>query len=566
MGPSVTERLNGVRLWPVVKGETEPLDCDEAAYAYMGQRMNHGAVLYRDLMENKPPGGYWLYRWAVTLGHADEWTIRWMPVPIVLLTICLLWVTAALVAGPLAACLASFCYVLLSTDPYLYGNGAQLELPMNLCATASLFALVMSLRHSGWVWPLVAGFLIGADTLIRQVGIVSLPIFVMAIWLNVVTVEATKVTATSARRRWIGVLALGAGALLAGSIAIGVIAAQGALPAMYENVVQGAAALVADTPAAQKSPPAWMRWLTGNSDPNTGALPWPFGKTNYLVWWGCGSWPLWIAGVLGVVAALWRGDIERRWIAFWTVGLCFQVILPRQYWAHYYLLPVPGISLLVAILLTDALQTWSLDSRHLGQARRVVLVGACGLAIAGTTYIQVRDYLLVPSEQLTVRYKGGAQWIRLRQIGRDLGRKSKALTNPQLFVWGWQSPLYFYSGLNSPSRHFFVNDLLKSQATRNHPLVSRWVREILTDLDRANPSLIFTGYPPFPALEERLKAHYQISKVVPDAPALWVLNEDARGFLLEGRKLRRPADEPQFGPPDPVAPEYSLPRPAAPVR
>ena len=28
----------------------------------------------------------------------------------------------------------------------------------------------------------------------------------------------------------------------------------------------------------------FIRWITGNADP-TGQLPWPFGTTDYLVWW-----------------------------------------------------------------------------------------------------------------------------------------------------------------------------------------------------------------------------------------------------------------------------------------
>src|SRR6185437_12311220 len=60
IGPTVRQRL-GVDLWPATVGEAEPLDCDEAVYAYAGRRMLQGDVLYRDLTEPKPPGGYWLY-------------------------------------------------------------------------------------------------------------------------------------------------------------------------------------------------------------------------------------------------------------------------------------------------------------------------------------------------------------------------------------------------------------------------------------------------------------------------------------------------------------------------
>ena len=55
----------GLSLWPRAVGASEPLDCDEAAYAYIGHRLLQGDVMYRDLTENKPPLGYWLYALAV---------------------------------------------------------------------------------------------------------------------------------------------------------------------------------------------------------------------------------------------------------------------------------------------------------------------------------------------------------------------------------------------------------------------------------------------------------------------------------------------------------------------
>ena len=54
-------------------GASEPLDCDEAAYAYIGHRLLKGDVMYRDLTENKPPLGYWLYALAVALGGSTSW-------------------------------------------------------------------------------------------------------------------------------------------------------------------------------------------------------------------------------------------------------------------------------------------------------------------------------------------------------------------------------------------------------------------------------------------------------------------------------------------------------------
>ena len=73
---ALARRDSGSRLWPAAVGASEPLDCDEAAYAYIGHRILRGDVMYRDLTENKPPLGYWLYTLAVALGGYSELAIR----------------------------------------------------------------------------------------------------------------------------------------------------------------------------------------------------------------------------------------------------------------------------------------------------------------------------------------------------------------------------------------------------------------------------------------------------------------------------------------------------------
>ena len=93
-------------------------------------------------------------------------------------------------------------------------------------------------------------------------------------------------------------------------------------------------------------------------------------------------------------------------------------------------------------------------------------------AIVGTLFIQLRDYLNVAPEALTMKYKGGGQWVALRAIGRDLARRATIWDHPHLYVWGWQSPLHFYGHMDSPTRHFFVDNLLHDQADRGHPLIA----------------------------------------------------------------------------------------------
>jgi 4-amino-4-deoxy-L-arabinose transferase-like glycosyltransferase len=555
------------RLWGVVGSESEPLDCDEAAYAYIGHRLVAGDVMYRDLTENKPPLGYWLYALTVALGGYRELTIRVMPIPFVLATIALLWWMALRLAGPGAAVLAAGIYAVASTDPYLFGNGANFEHFINLFAIAALALMVRALDRPHGLALGAAGVCVGAASLVKQVAGAALPLFVVAL----LVARQAGGEPRSLRSRLRDVLILLLGFVLAWGLAISILVVQGAGAAAFDDIVRYGGALATDVPAEPNAPPFLVRWFTGNADPR-GTLPWPFGRTKYLVWWGTGTWPLWLAAVPSVLWLLigprnrlrqlsvspgfsssappnldpppqegrdllvpspttregqGGGARTRRlgasggFVAAWTLTAWVQVALPRLFWQHYYLLPLPGIALVVAVTLVDAMRRLR-SSLVLDAFRASLWAATCLLlagAIASTGWIQVRDYLHVSPEQLAVRYKGGAQWIADRDLGRELERRAKVWRDPKLFVWGWQSPLFFYSGLDGVTPHFFTDNLLKTFAESDHPLIRPRIERIMRDLKAHPPELIFAGYPPFPALRAFLRERYRPSHL---AFGLWV--------------------------------------------
>jgi 4-amino-4-deoxy-L-arabinose transferase-like glycosyltransferase len=558
-GPDV-RAATGIDLWPRTIGASEPLDCDEAAYAYMGHRVLRGDVLYRDLTEYKPPLGYWIYTLAVAVGGYNELAIRLMAIPFVLATIAAVWWMALRLGGPVAAGLAAGLYVLLSTDPFLFGNGSNLEHFINLFSVLSLAMIVRGWDRGDRRWIVGAGVCLGAAALVKQVALAHALVIVPTLLLRGWRAEPRDL-----RRGLLDVVGFGLGVSAIVAVATTVVVARGAGRSAYEDIILQARALATDTLPEANAPSPLIRWLTGNADPN-GRLPWPFGTTDYLVWWGSGSWPLWLASVpaLAYLAFGPGSDARRRLAAGWTLTAWMQVVLPGLYWQHYYLLPIPGVAIAVAVALAGlALGSASsvvgggsrprpetpADARSgpPGHARSPAGAGSYGkapvgrrpglfavgaslvltLAIGWTAVLQARYYLGVPPAELTIRYKGGRQWVVLREMGRDIGRRSAIWEDPRLYVWGWQSPLYFYSGLDSPTRHFFVDNLLRDQAGRDHPLIGPRVEEIVATLRRRPPELIEAAYPPFPALRAFLSERYLPSRL---ALGLWVRRDQFGRF------------------------------------
>lgn len=495
----------------VRSGATEPLDCDEAAYAYMGRRMLRGDLLYRDLSENKPPLGYWLYGLAIGIGGANELTVRLMAMPYVLATIALVWWIGLRLRGGVAACLGALVFAVASADPYVFGNGSNMEHFLNLFSVASLALMLRASYHRSRRIIVAAGVCVALATLVKQVA--AAQGLVYAVFL------ALPSGSRSLRDRLLDLAALAAGFVVPCAVALGVLVAQGVGVAAFEDIVVFARAMATEGPPNLHGPPKLIRWITGNADPD-GKLPWPFGTSTYYVWWGAGLWPTWLASLPATFRLLLDRSRPRRLLGWWIIASWVQVVLPGMYWQHYYLLLAPGVALAVSLWLIDAV------SRIRERPAPNAIVALALLASLGWTLrIQFRDYLGRTPDEITSEFKGGKQWVSLRALGREIAGRSKVWDDPHLFVWGWQSPLFLYSGLDGVTRHFFANDFLKAHATDGHPLIGPWIDEILRDLRSRPPALIFAGEVPFPALRKFLDERYLpslLSPPVPDGRGLWV--------------------------------------------
>src|SRR5262249_47575984 len=147
---------------------------------------------------------------------------------------------------------------------------------------------------------------------------------------------------------------LSLGMVLVWALAALVLISQGAGSAAYEDIFRYGRALATELPPEPNAPPFLVRWLTGNPD-SAGVLPRPVRTTNDLVWWGTGTWPLWLLAI----PAMWvfgfgrQSTTARRLVAAWTVSAWIQVALPRLFWAHYYLTPWPGLAVVLGVFAAD---------------------------------------------------------------------------------------------------------------------------------------------------------------------------------------------------------------------
>lgn len=507
-------RETGLKAWPVVEGRSEPLDCDESAYGYMARRQVSGDVLYKDLTEYKPPAGYWFYAVAVAIGGSDEITIRLMMLPVILLNCLLIGIVLFRECSKPASIVGMLFFILLSTDPFVFGNGSNLEHLMNFLMTCSVACYLKYKRNeTQLLWILLAGLCAGLAAMVKQVCLLGLlPIIADQFLLSRFGKKSVKNS-----------VVLISGFTLPVIVVIIILVFQNNITDARADVLEYSRAMAAGTPPDAKAPPSIYRWLTGNSDPRSGRLPWPFGQTDWLVWWGAGSWPvLLISPFLAMILLIRKNTntyspgrvILFHWLACWMM-----IILPGLYWQHYYLLLAP-VSALLAGFSWQAFSNGNASAINSVQ-KTASLLGKISLLVVltGLGFIQTRDYLLVPAEKLTSKYKGGAQWVSLRLMSEEIVSRTKNFPEkPGLEVWGWQSPLLFYTGLDAPNRYFFTDPLMKANFQKGHPLTTPRLAELMQSIREKRPGIVFCGDIPFDELKNYLQADYLPSTLTPITP------------------------------------------------
>ena len=506
---------------------TEPVDCDEATYGYVAWRVLNGARLYADVFENKPPLAYAPYAIAVAVGGYTETAIRLLPIPFVLVTLFAVWRAGAWLsrseAGALAAALS---FTVIQSDPFVFGNGANLEIYMNACLAVAFWLAVRSaaagkssLATAFWI-----GLLVGAATAIKQVAAVFLiPALIATGW------------GPLASRNWRSLLprwaTLVLGALVPWILCAGFCLAQGVFWEFIDAVFVYAPEVARHASertlrdyqillSAERVPVLpGLAAATGDASVRTLLYTTLFFSGNPLAnaWWATGTWPIAVLAVVAVVRGFRTGGASGLIFGVWAVATTAAICWPGLFWQHYYMLYLPLFAVGVGDELADLRNIWVATKLRGGFAKLVgrAYVTAVLFAVPAVAVLQAYFYLGRAPEEITERYKGGLQWVALRKTGQSLRQQLGEGRN--LFVWGWQSPLYLYTNWTAPTPYFFTDPLMQEFVSRPHPMVDRRKRRILEDLRKNPPDVIFVGESPFQGLVLFLTDGYiGVTNVVPD--------------------------------------------------
>ena len=95
----------------------QPMGPDQGLYAYVGERIRHGDLAYRDAWDQKPPGIHYIYAGLRAISSRDV-VVPASDLAVAALIAALLWFVGSRIAGPIAGGWSAVLFLLLS-DPSL---------------------------------------------------------------------------------------------------------------------------------------------------------------------------------------------------------------------------------------------------------------------------------------------------------------------------------------------------------------------------------------------------------------------------------------------------------------
>jgi hypothetical protein len=446
----------------------QPMGPDQGLYAYVGERILHGDLAYRDAWDQKPPGIHYVYA-ALRLVPADDVMVPLADLAAAALTAAMLWTIGARLGGPSAGAASALLFLLLSDPGFARYGGvrvrAQCETFIALAVTSALACRAEGARGArgaegagaeGAGGPegagaadaprlLAAGLLIGAAFALKyNAGLYGVVVLAaLALTTGLVLVDIVWVVA---------------GAAVVPGVLFLVFWSGGALNDLYEATIAYNVRYSGETYASRLD---MLRYL----------VTFPVERARLDALWLVGG-----LGCLSLLAAARRTRVA--WIPLlWVAAACVSIAINgSRGLPQYFLQAAPALALAAGVGLTTSLPRLPRAARWAAVA--VIAAGAWRAGddpfpkLAANIWHDTQ-YVLGRIDRRThlARYGGAREADKYSALdNRDLGAFLASNTRPDetVYVFGYSPGAYVYADRRSASRFF-------------------WSRPVILDFNRRDP-------------------------------------------------------------------------------
>ena len=208
----------------------EEMGADSGLFAYYGQQILAGRVLYKDLWDEKPPGVYYVDALAILIAGETPWSIWWLGLAWIAATTIVLFLILYTLTGMIPALAAALVFLLTALYPDYYQRGNFTEVYALLPQVLAIAALAKYLSAGKSRWVFFLGMMTAAAFLFKPTYIaMGLAALIVILYLDLRTNTIRQALLHLAN------FSLGTAAPLAAVTLY--FASKGALQAMWEAVI-----------------------------------------------------------------------------------------------------------------------------------------------------------------------------------------------------------------------------------------------------------------------------------------------------------------------------------------
>jgi 4-amino-4-deoxy-L-arabinose transferase-like glycosyltransferase len=388
----------------------EPFDRDEGQYATIAQAILRGGLPYRDAIEIKPPGAFYLYALAVGLFGATTEAVRIFTALYAMLTVIAVYGVARHISGARAGLCATLIYGIFSTVPRLQGN----------CNTEVFLVLPMT----AGVWCFLKAFESKKRSYLSWVGLcAALAMLIKPVALPVLALEFLLIPFfRSGTGRWKdSALDLAAFLLPIAACAMATIAyfsLRGGLDDFLYWTVE--------FPRRYKDAEIF-------STPTLAAVAWHL--RSVLV----------VPALLGIPAALWLAATKRTIPGvlplLLILAVSWAIALPGKNFPHYFILVIPFLAIPGGVGLVFITRM----PRVPACLALLVVCGACVFSV----WKNYKFYTVYSPEQVMSTIYGYITFVDSVRVARYLREHTRP--DDYIFQWGFEPELYFLADRRCPN-------------------------------------------------------------------------------------------------------------------
>ena len=421
--------LGGICLLPVVlylPFLNEPLLRDEGFYASVAQSILDGGVPYRDAFDNKPPLIFGWYALSFLMFGEEVWAPRLLVAGLLSITSLLVYVEGRLLFSHRIGLMASAVFG-LSIGVAAFGTNANTEYFMLLPMVGALVSFTAGHQSGNLGFTLLAGFLAGLAVMTKETSIFCLALLPLLIAVPQIRSDGFRVIRDA--KLWRMLAALFAGAVAAGLVVASPFVITGSLGDFFQSVVLYAALYVGEGSLGDKL------WALA-------------GAPVYLM---TVAGPLVLLSIAGVAYLYRTNSSAAPLLIGWAVASVAGIIVVGRFYAHYYVILLPAMALLVPVGVTQLreLRTSALKTCLVSLVLPLSLF--LPILINGAIYVQP-DH----DARYLAKFRGVAA-VEFHVDSPSLAAYLAEHTGKGDFIYnlGFQSELYFYANRPSPTRFLF---------------------------------------------------------------------------------------------------------------